>query len=88
MRRSFIKKLGRKLDDAPTIEEVEDFWQDIWSEEKGFKEEVERMKHTEEINEKKQHLEENKISKDEIEFAKINQINGKSLSWTKYLTSR
>ena len=46
------------------------------------------MKHTEEINEKKQHLEENKISKDEIEFAKITQINGNSLSWTKYLTSR
>ena len=55
--------------DAPSIEEVEDIWTDIWSDEKGFYEQVEWMKHTEEINEKKQHQEWNKISKDELEFA-------------------
>ena len=55
------------VDDAPSIEEVEDFWKDIWSEEKGFNEQAECMKHTEEKKLKKKHQEWKNINKDELE---------------------
>ena len=41
-----IEKETITVDDAPLIEEVEDSCQDIWSEEKGFNEQAEWMKHT------------------------------------------
>ena len=64
--RSFIGKETITVDDAPSIEDIEDFWKDIWSEEKGFNDQDEWMKHSEEIHAKKQHQEWNKISKDEL----------------------
>ena len=70
--KKFYREIGKQpitVDDAPSIEEIEDFWKDIGSEEKGFNEQAEWMKHTEEINVKKQHQEWNKISKDELDFA-------------------
>ena len=70
-----VKMLNREIgketmtvDDATSIEEVVDFWKNIQSEEKGFNEQAEWMKRTEEINEKKQYQEWNKINKDELEL--------------------
>ena len=66
----FFWKIGKEtmtVDDAPSIEEVEDFWKDIWSEEKGFNEQAECMKHTEEKKLKKKHQEWKNINKDELE---------------------
>ena len=70
-----VKMLNREIgketitvDDATSIEEVVDFWKNIQSEENGFDEQAEWMKHTEEINENKQYQEWNKINKDELEL--------------------
>ena len=52
----FYREIGKEtttVNDAPSIEEVENFWKDIWSKEKGFNEQAKLMKYTEEINEKK-----------------------------------
>ena len=55
-RTAIIEKLGKKprVDDALSIEEGEDFWKDISSEEKIDKQ-AEWMKHTEQINVMKKH---------------------------------
>ena len=70
--KKIYREIGKKTitvnDDASPIEEVNDFWKNMWSEEKGFNEQAEWMKHTEEINVKKKHQEWNEISKDELEF--------------------
>ena len=55
-RTAIIEKLGKKprVVDALSIEEGEDFWKDISSEEKNDKQ-AEWMKHTEQINVMKKH---------------------------------
>ena len=44
----FYQEIGKETItvDAPSIDEVENFLKDIWSEEKGFNEWAEWMKHT------------------------------------------
>ena len=52
----FYPEIGKEsvtADDGRSIEEVKDFWKDIQSQEKGFNEQAEWIKHTEEISEKK-----------------------------------
>ena len=77
--KKFYREVGKetiRVVEIPSIEEVEEFWKNIWSNDKTFNETAEW---TETIEQGNEHIEEQQwidISTEEVEKALKNHING------------
>ena len=70
--KKFYREVGKEtitINEPPSMEAVEEFWKNIWSEEKEFNHETEWIKNTEEVNKNKEQQEWKKITKEELELA-------------------
>ena len=79
--KKFYREIGKEtimIDKTPSVEEMENFWRTIWSEEKEFNEQAEWIKNTEQQNEMKNQQEWREISTDELKQALIRSHKWKS----------